>query len=124
MGWVCLLVIFSFTGAEGVKENLLQQFFQYFVDTWKIKPVVTLCDKDWSKINALRAVFPSAKLQLCFWHVLRALKEQLKILKWQPGFYNVEEAIQEFNWIAQTFVPIKQLTKAQVKHTPIHNLLF
>jgi hypothetical protein len=110
------------TGCKGAKENLLQQFFQYFMDTWKIKPVVTLCDKDCSEINALRGVFPSAKLQLCFWHVLRALKERLKILKQRPGFYNVQEAIDEFEWIDHTFVPIMQLSKEEVRAYQVHFL--
>jgi hypothetical protein len=106
-------------GDEGAKENLLRQFFQYFVDKWKLKAVVTLCDKNWSEINALRAVFPEAKLQLCYWHVLRAIKERMKILKRQPGPYHVEDAIAEFPWIDPTFMPIKQLSPQQVNHLPL-----
>lgn len=103
-------------GNEGAKEHLLHQFFQYFVDKWKIKALVTLCDKNWSEINALRAVFPAAKLQLCYWHVLRAIKERLKILKRQPGHYDMAEAMAEFPWIDATFIPLKQLSTQQVIH--------
>ena len=37
----------------------------------------TLSDKDQSEINALGRVWPTAKHQLCLWHILRALKRRL-----------------------------------------------
>ena len=101
-------------GDAGAKERLLRQFFQHFVDTWQIKAILTLSDKDWSEINALRAVFPTAKHQLCFWHALKAIKERLQVSKRQPAKYDALHAIAEFSWIDPTFVPVGQLTIQQV----------
>ena len=40
-------------------------------------------DKDCSEINAFSTVFPDAKHQLCYWHVLRAIKQHLVVLQHQ-----------------------------------------
>ena len=101
-------------GDTGAKERLLTQFFGHFVNTWQIKPIVTLCDKDWSEINALKNAFPGVKIQLCYWHALRAVKERLKILKRQPGKYDVHRARDELDWIDPSFVPVKELSDEQV----------
>ncbi len=36
------------------------------------------CDKDLAEIAAISFVFPNAKIQLCYWHVLRAIRSKLK----------------------------------------------
>lgn len=68
----------------------------------------TVSDKDWSEINACKAVFPDAKHQLCFWHVLWAIKKCLSILCHMPGFYSAEAAYAEFNFIDCSFLPTPQ----------------
>ena len=52
-----------------------------------INPWFTLSDKDQSEINALQAVWLHAKHQLCLWHLLRALKQQLSQNE-SPGLYS------------------------------------
>ena len=65
-------------------------------------------DKDMSEINAFLDVFLTAKHQLCFWHCLRAIKTRLSILRRRPKFYDIKEAIMEFSWIDEDFVPCAQ----------------
>ncbi len=38
-------------------------------------PVFFGCDKDLAEIAAIKVVFPDARIQLCYWHVLRAALE-------------------------------------------------
>ena len=89
-------------------ERYLTQFLRAVRDQWHIDVSFTLTDKNWSEINACRAVFPFAKPQLCYWHILRAIKTRLSILRRTPAFYHVEEAQREFPWIDKAFVPRQQ----------------
>src|SRR5260370_11549370 len=83
-----------------MNHNLLPRtWLQYFQDTWKLNIRVTHSDKDFSELNALAKVFPNAKSQLCFWHVLRAVKKRLAVLCRQTGYYNVTKATNEFPFI-------------------------
>jgi transposase-like protein len=90
---------------RGAKADFIVEFLRYFKQR-AIKPAITLTDKDFSEINAFRATFPDAKHQLCFWHVLRAVKTRLSILRRRPAFYNVEDFINEFGEkVDKNFVP-------------------
>lgn len=42
-----------------------------------LEPSFVGCDKDKSEINAIQEVWPSAKVQLCFWHAKRAIRAKL-----------------------------------------------
>lgn len=92
----------------GAKERLIRQLLLSLREKWGIKARITLTDKDFSEINAMRSVFPEAKHQLCFWHVLRAVKKRFAILRRMPGYYDVKAAHEEFHWISSTFIPIAQ----------------
>lgn len=104
-----LLLQSNGSGSAGGKERYITKLLTYLKDNWCISPVATLSDKDWSEINALSKVFPDAKYQLCFWHVLRAIKKRLPILRRRPRYYDVKEAIKEFDFIDKRFVPVAQL---------------
>ncbi|KAG8894871.1 hypothetical protein FRC00_008347 [Tulasnella sp. 408] len=90
------------------KQDVLETFLRYFRDERRIKVIVTLSDKDWSEINAFRAVFPEAKHQLCLWHCIKAVKARLAILRRQPAHYSWEEAVKEFDFIDKNFLPLAQ----------------
>ncbi len=101
-------------------------WLQYFRDTWKLNIRVMHSDKDFSELNALAKVFPNAKSQLCFWHVLRAVKKWLAVLCWQPGYYNVTKATNEFPFIDHWFLPCVQrmmLTEPEVCKDTVANYL-
>ena len=90
----------------GAKEQLLKKFLEKLKERG-VNPKFTLTDKDISAINAMRAIWPRAKHQLCFWHALRALKQRLA-KKTKPVPYDVDSAVNEFPFIDRTFVPISQ----------------
>lgn len=78
-------------------------------NSWNIHAIVNLTDKDTSKINAFQEVYPEAKHQLCFWHCLHAIRTRLAILRRRPKHYDVKEAMKEFDFIDETFVPLAQV---------------
>ena len=90
------------------KQNALIEWMKV-IHSLRIKPQFTLSDKDQSEINALREVWPQAKHQLCFWHVLRAIKQRLSQNE-NPGLYNALEAKGTFQEIDLAFVPVGQLS--------------
>lgn len=102
------IAIQSNSHTPGAKEKLLRQLLLSLRDQWKIRAKITLTDKDFGEINAMRSVWPKAKHQLCFWHALRAAKKCLAILRRMPGPYNVDAAHSEFHWISMEFLPVAQ----------------
>jgi len=107
LGW-CFLRPKSKEPKLGSKELILSAWLRHFRYEWKINARVTHSDKDRSEINALTSVFPGAKHQLCYWHVLRAIKKRLSVLRRQPAFYNATQAVSKFPFISHIFLPIAQ----------------
>ena len=93
--------------AAGAKEKVLTRFLSGLKELG-VHPEFTLTDKDWSEINAMAAVWPDAKQQLCLWHALRADKKRLAKNKDTPAPYDVDAARREFEFIDPHFVPIAQ----------------
>lgn len=73
-----------------------------------VEPEFVLTDKDQSEINAVRAVWPQSKHQLCFWHTLHAIKQRLSQNKSTPAFYAATDAMKSFNFINKSFLPQSQ----------------
>ena len=117
-----LLIQSSDDAEEGGKEQYLRDLLLYVKETWKLRALITLTDKDLSEINAFLAVYPEAKHQLCFWHCLRAVKTRLSILRQRPKHYDVLEAKREFDWIDEAFVPSAQAKGPQVGDTTTTSL--
>ena len=82
----------------------------------RINPQFTLSDKDQLEINALKVVWPSAKHQLCLWHILRALKWCLSQNK-NLGAYNALAAHHAFWDIDPGFLPLGQMSTEEMVHT-------
>lgn len=101
------------------KQVIISQFLKHFRDKWKLSPIITLSDKDWSEINACRDIFPDAKHQLCFWHVLRAIRQRLALTRRQPSRYDGQAAHEAFDFIDPDFVPFFQLGELPQKQVII-----
>jgi hypothetical protein len=56
--------------ASNGEEAVCRFFFSTFLANNPVIPSVILTDKDVGQINALRKVFPSSRILLCWWHVL------------------------------------------------------
>jgi len=81
-----------------------------------IDPRFTLSNKDQLEINALKAVWPGTKHQLCLWHILRALKRRLSQNE-NPGSYNALAAHHAFPDINPVFVPLGQMSAKEKVRT-------
>jgi hypothetical protein len=111
--------------ACNAKRDLLTQFITHLRDEYNLKITFTLSDKDPDEIGACQTACTDAKHQLCFWHALRAIKTRLSVLRRQPAHYNVKEAMSEFSFIEEKFVPIAQQPISQpVRILLEHNILF
>src|SRR6267154_3711627 len=75
-----------------------------------ITPEFTLSDKDQTEINTLSRVWPTAKHQLCLWHMLRALKRRLANNRETPATYRSEDATRIFPFIDLAFLPLGQMS--------------
>ena len=117
LGW-CFIWLTSKEPKAGGKEGILTVWLKHFCDEWNINAKVTHLDKDQSEINAFACVFPSAKHQLCYWHVLRAIKRWLSILQRQPAWYDAKQVANEFPFISSSFIPIAQ--RSQLPENLVH----
>ena len=103
-----LFITTEANAAPYTKQNALIEWMKA-LRLLGIAPRFTLSDKDQSEINALGEVWPEAKHQLCFWHVLRAIKRRLSQNE-PPGLYSALEANAKFKEIDLGFVPLRQMS--------------
>ena len=107
-----LSYLFMVTNAEAppqTKEKVLVNWMEA-LKACGITPEFTLSDKDQSEINALSRVWPTAKHQLCLWHVLRAIKRRLGNNREHPAFYDAADAKSMFPIVDLGFLPIRQMS--------------
>src|ERR1043166_5279338 len=66
-----------------------------------------MTDKDFVQISAAKTIWPDAYIQLCFWHLKRAIKKQL-VLNKKPKltWYSSNSTNSEFSFIDPDFCPI------------------
>ena len=67
----------SSNARPGAITVVLSRFLQTLRDAG-FNPTFFGCDKDFSEIKAIQTTFSSAKIQLCYWHALRAVRAKLK----------------------------------------------
>jgi len=107
-----LLYLFVVTDANApphTKETVLVNWMEG-LKACGIALEFTLSDKDQSEINALGRVWPTAKHQLCLWHVLQALKRRLANNQEPPASYGSVDAAGMFCFIDPTFLPLGQMS--------------
>ena len=84
---------------------VLQSFFKALMEKYGIKPTFVHTDKDIAEIKAAQAVWVTAKHQLCWWHLKKAVKSHLESSKLSTSVYHPNIARAEFNFIDMTFMP-------------------
>ena len=67
----------SISAVAGAKINILEQLIQP-IKAASFNPTFFGCDKDGTEIAAIRQVWPSTSVQLCYWHAKRAIQTKLK----------------------------------------------
>ncbi|KAI0994329.1 hypothetical protein K3495_g13853 [Podosphaera aphanis] len=97
------------TSSPGTMTQVIYQFLRV-LDDLGVNPSFVNCDKDKSEINAIEQVWPSARIQLCFWHANRAVGMKLKksnaksLLHYSPGDAQVIVPSLEICWGS---IPVK-----------------
>ncbi|CAK5266892.1 unnamed protein product [Mycena citricolor] len=111
---LAILLIKSKNPEPGAKEKYLRSLIRNITETWKIKPIQSLSDKDITEINAFLAELPAdTKHQLCFWHGIRVVRGRLSVLARRPAVYHADEASEEFPFIDSRFLPIAQMDPSE-----------
>lgn len=87
------------------RSTSLKAFLHQIKRQYDINPAFTHVDKDFAEISALGAVWPAAKVQICFWHLKRAITDRISKPSLKTTPYNVTEACKEFGFIDPSFVP-------------------
>ena len=72
---------------EEIRTGILQMFLTVFQDQ-EVQPLFFLTDKDFAQINAVRFTWPYTKIQLCKWHVKRAITTRLSSNKATRSNFN------------------------------------
>jgi len=68
--------------ASNTREVMIRLFLHEFKSRNAMIPYQILTDHDTSQINAVKAVYPSSKIFLCLWHLLRAWRQHIKTEKY------------------------------------------
>jgi hypothetical protein len=99
----CLL---STTGSDdlGKRKQALEAWAQKLRDVYGVIPVFVHVDKDMAEIGMIRDVW-NAKIQLCWWHLRRAVRTRLEKSKLSTTPYYPQRAHAEFPFIDISFTP-------------------
>lgn len=62
---------------EGARKDILKLFFQSLKNHGISNLAYFITDKDFAQITAAQHVWPNVKIQICLWHIKKALKRRL-----------------------------------------------
>src|SRR5207237_2673811 len=91
----------------GARTSALTQFFSTLYQNGLQSPEFFLTDKDWPQINAAKQTWPTTKIQLCYWHLRRAVKKRLADSSVNTNIYDAEYANREVNIVDINFNTIR-----------------
>ena len=101
---------------NGIRTGILIDFFIQLKNCG-LEPEFFLTDKDFAQISAACFVWKEIKVQLCLWHIKKAVEARLSNNKKpQQINYNGVAAQQQFSFINPLFKPI--LTKDKICFCP------
>ena len=100
----CLLS--TATAIEPQKRiRALSNWIKKVKEVYHINPKFVHVDKDMAEIHAVKDVW-DPKVQLCWWHLRKAIRERLKNMKLSTTPYKPTQANAEFPFIDITFAPL------------------
>ena len=76
----------------GAQTSALTQFFSTLYANGLQSPEFFLTDKDWAQINTAQQTWSTTKIQLCYWHLRRAVKKRLADSSVNTIIYDAESA--------------------------------
>lgn len=105
-------------GVSGAQTNIITRFLEKFRE-YGIFPQFFLTDKDFAQISAGQTVWPNAKIQLCHWHLRRAVETKLKDTHLpKRDNYEPMAANHEFSFIDIEFNPSNTIYNKPTKFCP------
>ena len=87
-------------------------------ETYNIHPTFVHVDKDMAEISAVMEVW-NPKVQLCWWHLKKVVRERLKKTKLSTTPYNVVEVHAKFPFINPQFTPNGRLDARETERLPV-----
>ncbi|KAG7085883.1 hypothetical protein E1B28_003417 [Marasmius oreades] len=100
----CLLSTTKAT-ARQKRIEALERWAVHLRDAYHIKPDFINVDKDLGEIGMVERVWPDGRIQICGWHMNKAVKERISKAKLSTTPYKSFEAHQLFPFIDISFVP-------------------
>ena len=98
--------LFLATGRNRPVTRVITEWFE-MLKTKRLENIQTFyTDKDLAQINAARATWPDANIQLCLWHVKRAVEQKLSSRASQQSRYNPQNAHRLCSVIDEMWQPI------------------
>ena len=110
---------------DGIRTTILLEFFKQLQNRGLQNPEFFLTDKDWAQINAALSAWPNIKIQLCLWHLKRAVKKRLadsSIPK--RSIYDSEFARTQTAFVDATFHPFPRDNVTGIRSTSSVNQRF
>lgn len=89
----------------GKRTTALRKWATCLRDKYSVVPRFVHVDKDMVEISMSKSVWPMAKIQLCYWHLRKAVRERLSKSKLATTPYKVARAHKEFSFIDVAFKP-------------------
>jgi len=100
----CLLSTAS-SITPGKRKISLTSFLCGLRNKYGVHPKFVHTDKDIAEIKASQAAWTSAKHQLCWWHLRKAIRARMSNAKLSTSKYHPDVAHTEFNFIDIAFAP-------------------
>lgn len=88
----------------GKRKKALAAWSKCLRDKYSVHPIFIHTDKDMAEIGSSQEVW-KAKINLCWWHLRRAVRTRLAKAKLSTTPYNVDRAMEEFRFISADFIP-------------------
>ncbi|KAK1222702.1 hypothetical protein PQX77_014446 [Marasmius sp. AFHP31] len=101
----CLLSTTDAT-TPGKQMNALEKWSRHVRDAYRVRPCFINVDKDLAEIGMAQRVWPDARIQICGWHMKKAVKEHITKAKLSTTPYKATDAHKVFSFINPTFVPL------------------
>lgn len=88
----------------GKRKKSITAWSRCLRDKYGVNPEFIHTDKDMGEIGAVKDVW-EAKINLCWWHLRRAVRTRLAKTKLATSPYNLSRAMAEYSFIKPDFIP-------------------
>jgi len=103
------LILDTHKDIELTKTTILTEFFNH-IQNLGLYPEFIFTDKDFAEINAAKAVWRESHIQLCLWHIKKAIRTKIRSSKSKKNIALTADFI-NFPFIDPTFLPTTEMTE-------------